>query len=272
MKILACDKTGFFEMYKQGQMGTLVSKICIGNTCIKDNGYAKSSSYPICLNVTVTNITNATNTTTNNSGNGTENATNSTLTNISFSSTNPVGTILAVNASDNQTFSFTLSNPSNLSTAASWFVNGSNQTGAFNQSSFSMTNVPAGSYGIMLIISSSQNTIMKNWTLAAIIAPNATNVTNATNSTNATNATQSINVSIGIAPWFPQGRSYVFKCNATGFTPTQYDFNFGNGHSNNGRTTNDVYYTYPVVGSYTVSCTAKNATFSQSSSFIVTVA
>jgi hypothetical protein len=48
MQVLACDKSGFFEMYKQSQTGTAVSKICIGTTCISDNGYAKSVNYPIC--------------------------------------------------------------------------------------------------------------------------------------------------------------------------------------------------------------------------------
>jgi hypothetical protein len=48
MQVLACDKTGFFEMYKQSSSGTAVSKICIGTTCISDNGYAKSGNYPIC--------------------------------------------------------------------------------------------------------------------------------------------------------------------------------------------------------------------------------
>jgi PKD repeat protein len=38
--------------------------------------------------------------------------------------------------------------------------------------------------------------------------------------------------SVNIAPYFPQGQNgneYVFNCNANGFTPTSYDWNFGDG-------------------------------------------
>jgi plastocyanin len=53
LKVLACDKPDvgakqFFEMYKQSQAGSAVSKICLGSTCIEDNGYAKSQNFPIC--------------------------------------------------------------------------------------------------------------------------------------------------------------------------------------------------------------------------------
>jgi hypothetical protein len=47
MQVLACDKTGFFEMYKQSSVGSLL-QICLAGTCISDSGYAKSSNYPIC--------------------------------------------------------------------------------------------------------------------------------------------------------------------------------------------------------------------------------
>ncbi len=68
MQILACDKPSvtnpaFFEMYKQSQTGSLVSQICIGATCISNNGYAKSQNYPICTTNTTTPPTNTTNTT-----------------------------------------------------------------------------------------------------------------------------------------------------------------------------------------------------------------
>jgi hypothetical protein len=48
---LACDKSGYFEMYKQS--GGNAVKICIDGTCIQDNGYAKSSAFPICTNTCV---------------------------------------------------------------------------------------------------------------------------------------------------------------------------------------------------------------------------
>ena len=62
MQVLACDKSGYFEMYKQTTTGTAIKKICIGSTCISNSGYARSSNYPICVN-TRTNTTNQTNTT-----------------------------------------------------------------------------------------------------------------------------------------------------------------------------------------------------------------
>ncbi len=54
LKVQACDKPDqgtkqYFEMYKQSQAGTAVSKICLGTTCISDNGYAKSPNFPVCL-------------------------------------------------------------------------------------------------------------------------------------------------------------------------------------------------------------------------------
>ena len=70
MNILACDKpTGnnplYFEMYRQSATGT-IAKICIGNTCILDEGYKKSEAYPICLSGNSTGpATNSTNSTNN---------------------------------------------------------------------------------------------------------------------------------------------------------------------------------------------------------------
>jgi cysteine-rich repeat protein len=46
-QILACPKTGFFEMYNQG--GSSSVEICLGNTCMSNSGYVKSSNFPICL-------------------------------------------------------------------------------------------------------------------------------------------------------------------------------------------------------------------------------
>ena len=62
LKVLACNKPGninptYFEMYKQGVTGT-PPEICLGNTCIKTSGYAKSLNFPICFNITTSvNIT-----------------------------------------------------------------------------------------------------------------------------------------------------------------------------------------------------------------------
>jgi hypothetical protein len=67
-------------------------------------------------------------------------------------------------------------------------------------------------------------------------------------------------ISLSIAPWFPQGMSYVFICEAPG--ATSYDFYFGDGNSNLGRTQGDVYYTYAAPGNYSVICNANGASSS----------
>ncbi|HLC60620.1 MAG TPA: CARDB domain-containing protein [Candidatus Nanoarchaeia archaeon] len=54
MQARSCDKPDFgikkfYEVYKQSVQGTPFN-ICFGNVCVKNNGYAKSTIYPICLN------------------------------------------------------------------------------------------------------------------------------------------------------------------------------------------------------------------------------
>lgn len=66
---LACDKPDqgpreHFEMYKQLQIGSTPLRVCIGDTCIQQNGYAQSQGFPICTG-------NATNSTNNGTGGGT---------------------------------------------------------------------------------------------------------------------------------------------------------------------------------------------------------
>jgi len=62
------------------------------------------------------------------------------------------------------------------------------------------------------------------------------------------------------AQWFPQGRNTILVCNATGFTPTSYDFVFGDGAQNLNYNQNNVWHTYPAAGAYTASCVARTAT------------
>jgi hypothetical protein len=51
IKVLACDKSGFFEVYRQSATGT-IPKVCFGSTCIQTEGYAKSNTFPICTGTT----------------------------------------------------------------------------------------------------------------------------------------------------------------------------------------------------------------------------
>jgi hypothetical protein len=46
MEISACDRHGgpaSFEVYKQGQTGSSITQMCVGQTCISDNGFASST-------------------------------------------------------------------------------------------------------------------------------------------------------------------------------------------------------------------------------------
>ena len=72
LQILTCEKPtslnpDHFEMYKQEQVGTSVSSICLGNACISSNGFV-NQNFPVCIEnsippVNTTNNTNQTNTT-----------------------------------------------------------------------------------------------------------------------------------------------------------------------------------------------------------------
>src|SRR3989344_955397 len=52
--VMSCNKPNsgapqYYEMYRQVKTGTDILELCLANTCIKDNGYAKSGSYPVCI-------------------------------------------------------------------------------------------------------------------------------------------------------------------------------------------------------------------------------
>jgi hypothetical protein len=86
----------------------------------------------------------------------------------------------------------------------------------------------------------------------------AGNVNNTTITVNVPAAPSTNNsVSLSIAPWYPQGNNYIFVCAAQGFTPTSYDWSFGDGQTMYNYGQNNVYHTYPGSGTYNVQCTAK---------------
>ena len=81
------------------------------------------------------------------------------------------------------------------------------------------------------------------------------------NSSNSSGNTTAM-VTLSVAPYYPQGANneqYVFVCNASGFTPTSYDWMFGDGQQLFGMTTNNVYHSYGANGTYAVVCDANNA-------------
>jgi hypothetical protein len=264
-KILACDKGTFFEMYKQAGAG--VEKICIGTTCIQLEGYKKSPNFPICVGNSTTNTTTPppTNTTT------TPPPTNTTTppaTNGSCSST--VKTIPATcNGGD------ITSDTSSGNCRTIKCTSGANtlqvlacdkpDTTSIKQYFEMYKQTDVGSLKICIgntcitdngYAKSSNFPICGGTTNTTTTPPPPPPPTNTTNTTTPPPSGTSIDLSI--APWYPKGRDYIFKCEATGFTPTSYLFVFGDGNQNT-RPNNDVYYTYPTAGTYTVTCTAKNS-------------
>ena len=61
--------------------------------------------------------------------------------------------------------------------------------------------------------------------------------------------------SLSIADWYPKGGNYVFVCEAEGFTPTGYDWDFGDGQKLYDVANSNVFHHYSHNGYYDVSCT-----------------
>jgi hypothetical protein len=62
-------------------------------------------------------------------------------------------------------------------------------------------------------------------------------------------------VSLGIGEWYPQGRDYLFVCDAN-FAAESYDWNFGDGEQLIDVQNANVLHTYADAGSYSVYCAA----------------
>jgi hypothetical protein len=233
LKVLACEKPDGtssptrFEMYKQSQTGS-GARICIGTACLQSQGFVQAN-LPMCV------------------GNGTAPPPPAPQ-NISFTTTTPSASTATIAEPSSQTFSYVLSNPSSLSTTTQWILNGIVQAATGASYTFPGSFTTNGTHNVTTIVTSSQNTIRKTWTLTVNDTPQAP----------PPNTTNGTSVTLSIAPWFPQGRSYVFVCNATGFTPTSYDWVFGDGNKQLNSANKDVYYTYAASGPYTVQCTAKS--------------
>ncbi len=252
ISVIAWDKPdNTFEIYRQSSSG-VQPDICLGVTCLRNNGYAKSASFPICINVTVNaTSTNQTNTTVN------------STRNISLASSTPSGSFVSIAEPDTQAFSIALNNPDALPVTITWRKDGVNQSGAFNQLNYQFVGnySVAGTYEILVTAQSPQNSVSKLWTLSVADTP----VNGTGNQTNTTVAT----VSLGFAQWFPQGRNTVLVCTADGFTPTDYDFFFGDGSQNLNYHQNNVWHTYAETGSYVATCVARNGAVSKNATFDV---
>ncbi len=360
LSVLACDKQGFFEMYKQGKTGTAVSAICIGATCISDNGYAKSASFPICASApgNGTNSSSGGGATVNavspfpadqayvlscdaqglnattwswDFGDGTHETRSGTRT---YSAGNPYGPSSVPNK--DVYHAFPSSGSYQVSCTASDGVRSAAGSRTVSVAFQAATSVSAqGTGGLSYALTCDPAT----YSLTQYYSGTIWNIRNATGDTvfsdapggegslglnfsfpspgqysvecrprtsddrfrpdywkgdaagytpcnspggcvDTTSPTLPVTVppasgasaSLGIAPWFPQGRSYVFVCNATGFTPSAYDFAFGDGNKQLSSTQDNVYYTYGAAGSYQAACTARNGAVSASGQLSVTVA
>lgn len=63
------------------------------------------------------------------------------------------------------------------------------------------------------------------------------------------------NADLHIMNWYPKGPDYVFVCNVSGFTPTSYNWFYGDGHKLINITNQNTYHVYEELGSHTVMCT-----------------
>ncbi|MBI2546152.1 hypothetical protein HYV81_03155 [Candidatus Woesearchaeota archaeon] len=289
MQILACDKPSssapdYFEMYLQGKTGSSVSDVCIGSTCIKNLGYVKSGNYPICTG----NATSVNNTPTSPPlPPPPANSTNSTPTNITPGNTSSNSTPANTTCYNNIQYmppecsggaitqdilggcrSITCS-----SASGSLTVQACDKPGSYNAQYFEMYKQAQTDPAISLCLgpfcikddgyvkSTDYPVCFGNASSSTAPLSNATNPTPPTNDTptNITPSNGTLAVSLSIAPWYPQNRSYVFVCGTSGFSPTSYDWFFGDGSKQLASANRDVYYTY-APGSYSVSCTARQGT------------
>jgi hypothetical protein len=78
------------------------------------------------------------------------------------------------------------------------------------------------------------------------------------------------NVQVSVAPYYPQGRNYVFYCKPD-FTATSYSWYFGDNSVQLNSASDNVYHSYANPGTYTVSCKAMSSTKSGLGQLSVTV-
>jgi hypothetical protein len=223
LTVLACDKSGFFEMYRSGSTGSPTMNVCIGQTCLGNGGYVKSTNFPICSG-------NATDTSAPVISNGQPTGAQSAgTTQVQLSvQTNEAATCAystIAGSAYNAMTPFSSTGATTHSSTISGLQNGQSYT-YYVKCQDAFGNANSNDFAVSFSVSSSS-------------------------SGNPT-------AQMRIAPWYPQGRNYVFQCVAGGMTPTYYDFYFGDGQKALFRTTNDVYYTYAAAGSYNAYCVARN--------------
>ena len=257
----------YFEMYKQSSTGSGV-QICLASTCISNNGYAKSPNFPITVNATIPQANTTTNQTGNLTGNSSGNQTGGSNNSIFYTS--------VYNIPSNCTGG-TITSDTSTNGRAIMCANGTNSLSitAWNKPSdnapqfFEMYKQTLNGTGITICLLNtciSNNGFAQSPNFPIIGSGNTTN--NSTNNT--TNTTSPKSLSLMIAPGFPDGLSYGFICSPTNFTPSGYDWAFGDGQGFS-NVTNTVYHAYASSGSYTVQCTATGTNITTSMNIVANV-
>lgn len=295
LTILACDKPtssnpANFEMYKQGEFGPLQLEVCIGLACIKYNGFEKSTSYPICINATP----NAPNSTPQNDippnppANETPVPTNSTPANPNASCFSRVNDLPASCTSSitqdtksgcrsilcgDSANSISIMACDKPDSGAKQFFEMYRQTAAGTTPKICIGNTCMQNEGYVKsqnypICAGGNSTTPTNTTP---IPTNSTPTPEDTDPTSSTPTNTTSSVALSIAPWYPQGSSYVFRCTTSGYIPTAYNWIFGDGQKQLNSINKDVYHTYSLPGKYTVQCNARNSETSLWDSLNVTV-
>ncbi len=210
LTVTACDKPGsynptHFEIYRQSSTGT-APEICIGATCMRNEGFVKSPNYPIC-------------------------------------GTTPVCTDI-----DADTYA--------VQGGACGVIDCRDTNASIHPGAVELCNAVDDDCDGAIDENACPLPVCGNGIKEQGETCDDGNTANGDGCSSTCQEEINASVTMKIAPWFPQGRSYVFICEAAGFAPTRYDFSFGDGHTNNYRTTNDVYYTYGAAANVTASCTA----------------
>jgi plastocyanin len=237
VQVKACNKPGvftpqYYEVFKTFSSSSS-PKLCIGNTCISDNGYARSENFPVCFGNGTPQL---------NGSNGTL-PSNGSLMLSAMTATPPPG------SPQNSTYDF-LCTPVGVSTASDGFdwdfgdgIIISQFPGAVQH-----TYVNSGNYTASCMVPSGIDSFRASVNLSVIIPvlPPPPNVT--------VTLAPGPSVSLTIAPYYPQANNYVFSCRSN--TTSSFNWDFGDGQTLYNTTVNDIYHTFTASGNYTVTCTA----------------